>query len=261
MSSLPPLNLRVSLVMNLLARLPLRRHVADHLIVGQIIHALTLLLRALSAPSVSARPLSTVRTAKYALVVVLASTPNQHRHATDGSPQTTSTHGTTTGTGTSCSAPRGGDNSGAHHSRKLITSNRRTVGIYRDGTTFIHEDNWLSPNAKPFEPKGPWRGTTTFKTKNAKRDTNKDYHNNQKVPRNNRTEGPVNPYRRALAPLLHRLVHNKIYSRQRHAGPKTVIELCCGENSRLGSSQLFWQKHQGPPNYRKRSLYDTTGLK
>ena len=42
----------------------------------------------------------------------------------------------------------------------------------------------------------------------------------------------------ALCPLLHKLVQNKRYSRQRHTGPKTVSELCCGNGSRLGCDEF-----------------------
>jgi len=107
------------------------------------------------------------------------------------------------------------------------------VGIYEDGTTFIHEDNWRSPKSKAFRPKMRWRGTTTFKTKTASQDK-QHYTTNPKVPRQNRIEGSNSPHRRNLAPLLHRLVKSKLYSRQRHSGRKTVIELCCGNDSRLG---------------------------
>ena len=65
--------------------------------------------------------------------------------------------------------PRGGDNSGAHNACRQLGDSRRTVGIYVDGTTFVHEDNWRAPT-KAFKPKMIWRGTTTFKTKSASHD-------------------------------------------------------------------------------------------
>jgi len=133
--------------------------------------------------------------------------------------------------------PRGGDNSGAHNACRHLGDSRRTVGIYEDGSTFIHEDNWRSPKLKAFKPKMKWRGTTTFKTKLASRD-NEHHSTNPKVPRNNRVEGSNSPHRRNLAPLLHRLVKSKLYSRQRHSGRKTVIELCCGNDSRLGCEEF-----------------------
>ena len=123
--------------------------------------------------------------------------------------------------------------------RSLLTGKRVTVGVDSKGKVFTIHDHLDEPSEMTLPEH--WTGTSSFETKVSVSMISENHRGNLKVPMTC-CKSATNTYRKVVQPIINTIKGLRKHKRRNIPKLHTLIEVCCGADSKFGSPDLM------PPN-------------